>query len=58
MDYYKKGPLAMENIQKAQASTDDEKEEIRGFLTSIKLEKYLEKFIDNGVDDIETVLEL
>ena len=29
-----------------------------GFLTDIKLEKYYEKFIDNGVEDLETILEL
>jgi len=28
------------------------------FLAAIKLEKYLDKMIDNGVEDMETILEL
>ena len=28
------------------------------FLSAIKLDKYLDKFLQNGVEDIETVLEL
>lgn len=28
------------------------------FLSSIKLEKYMDKMIDNGVEDRETILEL
>jgi len=28
------------------------------FLSSIKLEKYIEKMVDNGVEDLETILEL
>jgi len=28
------------------------------FLGSIKLDKYYDKFIENGVEDLETVLEL
>ena len=31
---------------------------MREFLTSIKLDKYQEKFIENGVEDLETILEL
>jgi hypothetical protein len=27
-------------------------------LTDIKLEKYFDKFIENGVEDLETILEL
>ena len=29
-----------------------------GFLSSIKLEKYCSKLIDNGVEDLETIMEL
>lgn len=28
------------------------------FLESIKLDKYFEKLVDNGVEDLETILEL
>jgi len=28
------------------------------FLGSIKLEKYIDKMVDNGVEDLETILEL
>lgn len=31
---------------------------MRSFLTEIKLDKYYEKFIENGVEDLETILEL
>jgi len=37
---------------------NDEYAEVIDFLGSIKLDKYLEKFIDNGVEDFETILEL
>ena len=32
--------------------------EVKEFLSSIKLDKYESKFIDNGVEDLETILEL
>jgi len=32
--------------------------EVSGFLKSINLEKYNDKLIDNGVEDVETILEL
>jgi hypothetical protein len=32
--------------------------EVKEFLGSIKLEKYEEKFIENGIEDLETILEL
>jgi len=32
--------------------------EVMDFLSSIKLEKYLDKFIDNGIEETETILEL
>jgi len=35
-----------------------DKESVRQFLASIKLEKYVDKFIDNGLDDLDTIYEL
>ena len=32
--------------------------EVRDFLENIKLEKYFDKMIDNGIEDLETILEL
>lgn len=32
--------------------------QVRGFLQTINLEKYFEKFVEHGVEDMETVLEL
>lgn len=32
--------------------------EVKEFLQAIKLEKYEQKLIDNGVEDLETILEL
>jgi len=31
---------------------------VQAFLSSIKLEKYCDKFNDNGIEDLETILEL
>lgn len=31
---------------------------MREFLSAIKLDKYFDKLIDNGVEDLETILEL
>jgi hypothetical protein len=31
---------------------------VKVFLESIKLEKYFDKLVDNGVEDLETILEL
>lgn len=31
---------------------------MREFLAAIKLDKYQEKFMENGVEDLETILEL
>ena len=31
---------------------------MKEFLSQIKLEKYEDKFIENGVEDLETILEL
>lgn len=32
--------------------------EVRNFLSEIKLDKYFDKFIENGVEDMETILEM
>ena len=32
--------------------------EVIDFLATVKLDKYADKFIDNGVEDLETILEL
>ncbi len=37
---------------------NDEYGEVREFLEEIKLEKYFDKMIDNGIEDLETILEL
>ena len=37
---------------------NDEYSDVVEFLGSIKLEKYLDKLVQNGVEDIETVMEL
>ena len=44
--------------QAPEGQKSDDNEEVKGFLTEIKLDKYYEKFIDNGVEDLETILEL
>ena len=31
---------------------------MQSFLETVKLEKYADKFLENGVEDLETVLEL
>ena len=36
----------------------EENAEVKQFLSSIKLEKYEDKLIENGVEDLETILEL
>ena len=36
----------------------DEFGEVRNFLEEIKLEKYFDKMIENGIEDLETILEL
>jgi hypothetical protein len=42
----------------AMIQQNEEFSEVTGFLGSINLGKYLEKFVDNGVEDLETILEL
>ena len=36
----------------------EEHVEVKEFLASIKLDKYKDKLIENGVEDLETILEL
>lgn len=42
----------------AAAGENSEKMEVKDFLESIKLGKYYEKLLMNGIEDIETILEL
>ena len=37
---------------------NEEFKEVNSFLRTISLEKYVSKFVDNGVEDLETILEL
>lgn len=37
---------------------NEEYAEVKDFLSSIKLEKYFDKMIDNGIEDLETIMEL
>ena len=37
---------------------EDEAPEVVEFLDSIGLSKYTQMFLDNGIEDVETVLEL
>ena len=51
--------IAIQNKAPEQAQKiADDNAEVRNFLTEIKLEKYYEKFMENGVEDLETILEL
>lgn len=58
----KKNPTPSTNIEsnfnKALDDQNDEYREVSNFLGSIKMEKYKEVFIDNGIEDQETILEL
>ena len=46
------------NLMKAVQYQNDDYAEVRDFLEEIKLEKYFDKMIDNGIEDLETILEL
>ena len=46
------------NFQKAMTTQNDDHSEVTDFLSGIKMEKYKEVFIDNGIEDKETILEL
>ncbi len=50
--------LQADSKSATQASTQGDFPEIDDFLGSINLQKYKERFIDNGIEDLETVLEL
>lgn len=41
-----------------QGDTGEEYGEVTGFLDSINLSKYKDRFIENGIEDEETILEL
>lgn len=51
---------AQANLTKAiqQQNNPDLYKEVNEFLGNINLQKYQDKFIDNGVEDLETILEL
>ena len=44
--------------QQKNEDAQEEFDEVKGFLGTIKLEKYFDKFIENGLEDEETILEL
>jgi hypothetical protein len=46
------------NILNAITGQNDQYGEVKQFLGAIKLDKYFDKMIDNGVEDLETILEL
>lgn len=46
------------NLKGAINQQNNEDSEVFSFLAPMKLEKYADKFIENGVEDIETILEL
>lgn len=46
------------NFRKALVQQNDEYHEVDQFLTDIKMEKYKETFVENGIEDKETILEL
>lgn len=46
------------NFQKALINQNDEFTEVTNFLNGIKMEKYKDLFIDHGIEDTETILEL
>jgi len=46
------------NLMHAVSYQSDEFGEVRKFLEEIKLEKYFDKMIENGIEDLETILEL
>lgn len=52
-----KGGIAA-NLISAVAYQNEEYTEVKDFLSSIKLEKYFDKMIENGVEDLETIMEL
>jgi hypothetical protein len=45
-------------LNNAIKTQSDEYQEVKHFLTAIKLDKYLDKFVENGLEDEETILEL
>ena len=48
----------LESNSTAQTSESQSNNEVQTFLSSIKLEKYCDKFNENGIEDLETILEL
>ncbi len=52
------GQAAASNISQAVKVQSTTYEEVDQFLFSINLSKYVDTFIDNGIEDLETILEL
>lgn len=50
--------MAAQNQAPAAAPKPEENVEVKTFLGDIKLDKYYDKLIENGVEDLETILEL
>lgn len=46
------------NLTNALRVQNSEYTEVREFLAPIKLDKYFDKLVDNGIEDLETILEL
>lgn len=46
------------NFHRALVQQNDDFKEVDQFLSGIKMEKYKEIFIDNGIEDRETIMEL
>jgi len=53
-----KGPAAAAAPGQANSGSGEEYGEISTFLNSIALNKYKDRFIENGIEDEETILEL
>lgn len=53
-----KAAVAASNLNNALKQQSNEYQEVEDFLTSINLVKYKDNFIDNGVEDLEIILEL
>ena len=48
----------MQAALNAQSHEEEKNNEVMDFLATVKLDKYADKFIDNGIEDLETILEL
>ena len=53
-----KHPTSNSLTKPTEEFTGDQYTEVVKFLASVKLQKYIKKFVDNGFEDLETILEL